>query len=704
MSSSTRRERAAQASLVALLVACLFVAARMLRLPWWVALIPGALAFALQAPRIPNVVQRAVRATLMVALAGAFIVGFVQVLYPVLPPEQIRAALRGLTLALCALTAILMFGVRVLSHGRVLLPAAAGVLLAAALSVSGETRRLDMALLVPLPLLALVAYLVSNTSTFAPRSARGLVSRRMLRLAISLAVTLAVAMGVTRLLPWAAPLVEGLFGDSGTQGMSGFGSESRLGEIEKLALDESVALRVWTGEPHYLRLRVATRFSSNTWYAEPSLGDHRRMLPMTAPEPPAFAACVADVPGTTVATTPSAILPPRFACARVLPAQQLGTSALPTSSGLLLLRTSRERIEQDGAGIAFAPVGDDLEMFGFAAWPAAQEPGIAERPEVLASALAVPTTLDPRMRELAEQLATSTTTPVARVQATLGYLQSHCHYALDVGHFQSRDPVAEFVFDKRRGYCEYFASAAALLLRLMGVPARYVTGFSVRAASLEAGHYVVRMSDAHAWVEAYIDGAWREIDPTPPGEYELLHSRGSRWWSVAWESVRGAWMWLTTAVRQCVRAGDFRWLGRQIVAALRYVLDHPLAGVVLLLFAVAPRLPIRRWLARLRRRRIATTPQVDDAHAELRVVFTRMERLIERRGAPRPPSRPPLDHVRALPMNIVEPELRLLAEDVVHALYATLFEGNSPAPTIVDNLRQRLDALDARRAPRHVGR
>jgi transglutaminase-like putative cysteine protease len=694
----------AQACLVALLLACLFVAARMLKLPGWIALIPGAPAFALQAPRVPSVVQRAVRAALMVALAGTCIVGFVHVLYPVLPPEPVRVALRGLTVALCILTTILMFGTRAFSHGRVLLPAATGLLLAAALSVSGESGHFEMPYLTPLPLLALVAYLVSNTSTLAPHGARGLVSRRMLRLALSLAVTLAAAMVATRLLPWAAPLIERLFGDSGTQGVSGFGSESRLGEIEKLALDDSVALRVWTDEPHYLRLRVTTRFGSNSWYTEPSVADHRRMLPMTAREPPAFAASVADVPGTTVASALNTSMPPRFACARVLPAQPLGTNALPTSSGLLLLRTASERIEQDSAGIAFAPVGGVLDMFGFATWPAAQEPGIAERPEVLSSALAVPTTLDRRMRELAEQLATSATTPVARVRATVGYLQSHCHYALDVGRFQSRDAVAEFVFDKRRGYCEYFASAAALLLRLEGVPTRYVTGFAVGSTSFVAGHYVVRMSDAHAWIEAYVDGAWQEIEPTPPDEYEALHQRRSRWWSVAWESLRGAWMWLTTAVGQCVRAGDFRWLGRQLVAALRYVFDHPLAGAALLLFFVAPRLPVRRWLDRLRRRRMAPPPRLDGAHAELRAVFARMERLIERRGAPRPSSRPPLEHVRALPTDIVEPELRLLAEDIVHALYATLFEGSAPAPTIVEDLRQRLGAVEARRPPPHTVR
>ena len=701
--SSPRRERVAHVSLIALLAGCLFVALRVLRLPWWAAPILGALACVFQAPRVPGMTGRIVRAALVALLAATFVVGSIQVLYPVLPPEQIHVALRALALALCAVAAVVMFGTRVLSHSRVLLPAAAGLLLAVALNVSGEASRLDLPWLLPFPLLALVAYLVAEAPTLAPRGARGLASRRALRLVVSLAVMLTAALGVTRLLPWAAPLVERWFGD-GAQGTSGFGSESRLGEIEKLALDESVALRVWTSEPRYLRLRVATRFSSNVWHAEPpSPAGRRRMLPVAGPELSAFAACVADVPGTTVATTDRPETS-RLVCARVLPAQALGTNALPTAFGLLLMRTSSERIEQDEAGIAFAPAGDDIELFGFGAWPEAQQPSAAGGAESLASSLSVPLTLDPRMCALAQQLAAGATTPAARIQATVGYLQSHCHYALDVGRFRSPDAVAEFVFDKQRGYCEYFASAAALLLRLEGVPTRYVTGFAVGATSLEAGHYVVRMSDAHAWIEAYFDGAWREVDPTPPAEYERLHARRSPWWSVAWESVRGAWMWLTTAARQCVRAGDMRWLVRQTVAALSYLISRPLvAGAVLLLLA-AWRLPIRRWLVRLRRRRGPLLPARDDAHADLRAVFTRLERLIERQGVPRPSSRPPLEHVRALPAHLVEPGLRLLAEDVVAALYAALFEGSPPSQTVVENLRRRVDAAEVGRALRRAVR
>jgi hypothetical protein len=184
------------------------------------------------------------------------------------------------------------------------------------------------------------------------------------------------------------------------------------------------------------------------------------------------------------------------------------------------------------------------------------------------------------------------------------------------------------------------------LLRLEGVPTRYVTGFVVSASSFEAGHYVVRMSDAHAWIEAYLDGVWREVDPTPPAEYERLHARPWHWWSVAGEWVRGAWMWLTAAVRQCLRAGDVRWLTRQAVAALRYFVSRPLAvGAVLLLLA-AWRLPIRRWLVRLRRRRASASAALPDA----------------------------------------------------------LFEGSPPSQAVVENLRRRADAADVSRTPQRAVR
>ena len=107
------------------------------------------------------------------------------------------------------------------------------------------------------------------------------------------------------------------------------------------------------------------------------------------------------------------------------------------------------------------------------------------------------------------------------------HLQAGYRYTLSPGAFRTADPVAEFLFEKKAGYCEYFASAAVLLLRLQGVPARFVKGLSVGPQTDQGGGlHVVRESDAHAWVEAWIPGeGWVEADPTPPGQFADAHGR-----------------------------------------------------------------------------------------------------------------------------------------------------------------------------------
>jgi len=78
--------------------------------------------------------------------------------------------------------------------------------------------------------------------------------------------------------------------------------------------------------------------------------------------------------------------------------------------------------------------------------------------------------------------------------------------------FYDRDPVDLFLFDERRGFCEHYASAFALLLRAAGIPARVVTGY--QGGTTNRDYMIVRQSDAHAWTEALLDGRWTRFDPT----------------------------------------------------------------------------------------------------------------------------------------------------------------------------------------------
>ena len=73
-----------------------------------------------------------------------------------------------------------------------------------------------------------------------------------------------------------------------------------------------------------------------------------------------------------------------------------------------------------------------------------------------------------------------------------------------------RDPLADFLFVRKQGYCEYFASAMAVMLRAEGIPSRVATGFQSGYFNDVSGLYVVRASDAHAWVEAWIEGRGME--------------------------------------------------------------------------------------------------------------------------------------------------------------------------------------------------
>jgi transglutaminase-like putative cysteine protease len=79
----------------------------------------------------------------------------------------------------------------------------------------------------------------------------------------------------------------------------------------------------------------------------------------------------------------------------------------------------------------------------------------------------------------------------------------------------ARDPVDEFLFETRRGFCEHYAAAFTILMRAAGLPARVVTGYLGGERNPVDGYLVVRQSDAHAWVEVWVAGeGWRRVDPT----------------------------------------------------------------------------------------------------------------------------------------------------------------------------------------------
>ncbi|MCD4784862.1 MAG: DUF3488 and transglutaminase-like domain-containing protein [Candidatus Eremiobacteraeota bacterium] len=119
--------------------------------------------------------------------------------------------------------------------------------------------------------------------------------------------------------------------------------------------------------------------------------------------------------------------------------------------------------------------------------------------------------------EILEKRGHRNASPIIRAMDIETYLKESYPYDLDIPPFPDRkDSVDYFLFEKKRGYCEHFASAMVVMLRTQGIPARLVTGYLPGRYNPLSGYYSIRMSDAHAWVEYFIpDYGWYAVDPTP---------------------------------------------------------------------------------------------------------------------------------------------------------------------------------------------
>ncbi len=135
---------------------------------------------------------------------------------------------------------------------------------------------------------------------------------------------------------------------------------------------------------------------------------------------------------------------------------------------------------------------------------------------VKAHYLQLPTSLNPSIRELALDITKNADTPYDKVKAIKDYLETRYTYSLDLGKPITDDPLYDFLFVSRSGHCEYFATAMAIMTRVVGMPARLARGFQAGEWNEAGGFYEVRQRDAHAWVEVYFPGhGWVSFDPSP---------------------------------------------------------------------------------------------------------------------------------------------------------------------------------------------
>ena len=277
--------------------------------------------------------------------------------------------------------------------------------------------------------------------------------------------------------------------------------------------------------------------------------------------------------------------------------------------------------------------------------------------------------LDPRIPELARAMTAGAATDLERARAIERRLRADYGYTLELPDHEVADPLAYFLFTRKKGHCEYFASAMTVMLRTAGIPARLATGFQSGVYNPITDFWLVRASDAHAWVEAWIPGrGWTTFDPTPPDPNRrsfalltklglYLDAAGTFWqeWVVSYDISRQGT--LADRLEQGARSLGIRWFdslsGLDWSWHLRVVAWFRRYGVRILMmlalgvaiWVLGPRLVrllrIRNRVERVRRGQAT----VGDAT----LLYERMLDLLKRRGYEKPTWFTPTEFAESLP-------------------------------------------------------
>lgn len=275
---------------------------------------------------------------------------------------------------------------------------------------------------------------------------------------------------------------------------SGLSDSMSPGQISELSLSDEVAFRVEfdgavpPARERYWRGPVFARFDGRTWSGLP------------------FGAPAAMAPSEGVPVTYTVTLEPNER--RSLFALELPAGPPVLQSGTESGRDVRAIVTRDQQVLLSTPVTQairyrqrSLLTSSFPAASAAEgrlNLGLGDG--------------NPRSIAFARELRQAVADDHAFVKAILARFHDENFVYTLTPPFYDRDPVDLFLFEERRGFCEHYASAFALLLRAAGIPARVVTGY--QGGTTNRDYMIVRQSDAHAWTEALLDGRWTRFDPT----------------------------------------------------------------------------------------------------------------------------------------------------------------------------------------------
>ena len=311
-------------------------------------------------------------------------------------------------------------------------------------------------------------------------------------------------------------------------------NRTQIGRIGRLQLSSTIVLRVEpTGPaPHLLREASYDNYRGENWYA-----DQREFRDM-----------VSEGDGETWKLLPVQTGSEIVHITEFLPG---GNGLLAVPGGVTQVTTLPVPILQtNNYGVLRALQGPGLVRFR-ATYSEGRTFDSPPRPDKDLAVEAYETNaIDEALREIG---ISSNTPPAEAVSAIERFFQLKFNYTtwLEAPQFNSESvlsPLGQFLLRRRAGHCEYFATATTLMLRRVGVPARYAVGFAVDEVDADGKTFIVRQRHAHAWCMAWIDGQWRDVDTTPGSWLNEEEKRAS------FQKVKDLWFRLKFAYAR------WRWL------------------------------------------------------------------------------------------------------------------------------------------------
>jgi transglutaminase-like putative cysteine protease len=326
----------------------------------------------------------------------------------------------------------------------------------------------------------------------------------------------AAAISISVIVPLLVPgLHTGIDKHSTGTGGSGGGNEVVLNPIVSVASELTsskvvplISYRSSSPDPGYLRLTSLDMFDGTTFSPETLKASARDAatdsLPVTPPAGPVVTTTISVSPNLALHWLPAPATATGVSVDKSWRYDAGTATVFSATSNTAGLRYTTKSVSNDPTSVALNSAGP---------------PGNA-----LDADLTVPASVPASVRKLTRSITATAGTPYDRALALQRFFTGGRRFTYDTSIKQDNSPnaLADFLLHSRRGFCQQFATAMAVMARLSGIPSRVAVGFT-RGTQQPDGSWLVTSHDAHAWPELYFPGqGWLAFEPTPRGDGQAV--------------------------------------------------------------------------------------------------------------------------------------------------------------------------------------